>query len=254
MQGTRFFDAHVAVGPRRVQGWGLGGAVRDVVARLAECGVTEALVYHTASVESHPADGNTRLVDEIRGIPGLYPVWAMLPLATKELGGPGELRRALKDAGVRAVLVYPAEHTYSGAEWCCGDLYSLLEGMRMPVFTRFAPADFSWSELATLLSDHPHLPVVLRNLNYQVDRCLYRMLERHENLRLETTRYLVFDGIEEIVRLFGARRLVFGSETPLLSPGAAVTPILTARIPAADKERIAAGNLRELVKAVRYDP
>jgi hypothetical protein len=46
---------------------------------------------------------------------------------------------------------------------------------------------------------------------------------------------------------------VFGSETPLLSPGAAVTPILTASISGQDKERIAGDKLRELVEGIRHD-
>jgi len=253
MQGIRFFDAHVAVGPRKIHAWGQSGSPGEVLARLRECGIEEALVYHTASVEHHPAVGNAKVLEEVRDFPGARPVWAMLPFTTKELGDRDAVSREMKDNKVAAVLVYPSEHVYSGAEWCCGDLYGMLESMRMPVFTRFAPADFSWGELGTLLSDHPLLPVVLRNVNYQIDRSAYRMLERFDNLRIETARYLVFSGIEEIVRLFGPGRLVFGSETPLLSPGAAVTPILSASISREDKERIAGGNLRELVAGIRYE-
>jgi hypothetical protein len=58
MEPLRFFDAHVAVGPRRVPSWGPGGSAADVFARLRECGIEEALVYSTASVEHHPAVGN----------------------------------------------------------------------------------------------------------------------------------------------------------------------------------------------------
>ena len=253
MKPIRFFDANVAVGPRKVISWGQPVAAADVFSRLRECGIEEALVFHTTAVENHPAVGNARIAEEIRGIPGAWPVWAMLPFTTNELGDEASLRRAMKDAGVKAVLVYPADHLYCGAEWCCGDLYDMLEDMRMPVFTRFSPADFTWTELAGFLSAHPKLPVVLRGVNYQVDRSAYRLLEKHPNLHIETARYLVFSGIEEVVRLFGSRRLVFGSEAPLLSPGAAVTPILTASIADADKERIAGDNLRELVQGVRYD-
>ncbi len=253
MERLRFFDAHVAVGPRRVTSWGQEGDAAGVFARLRECGIHEALVYHTAAVEHHPAVGNREIIAELNGIPGAWPVWAMLPFSTGELGDRQGLRSAMKDRGVKGALLYPAEHVYSGAEWCCGDLYEMLESMRMPVFTRFAPADFSWSDLATLLADHPDLPVILRNVNYQVDRNAYRMLEKFLNLRIETARYLVFRGIEEIVRLFGASRLIFGSEAPLLSPGAAVTPILEAAVSGEDKERIAGGNLRTLIQGIRYD-
>jgi predicted TIM-barrel fold metal-dependent hydrolase len=223
--------------------------------RLAECGIREALAYHTTSVEDNPAYGNARLLEEIRDMPGLHPVWALLPFAAGELGTPDEVRQALRGNGIKAVLLHPSEHLYANAEWNCGDLYGMLEQIRMPVFTRAGAADFSWNELHDLLSDHPDLPVILRgsvNTGYQMDRTLYRLLDTFANLHVETARYLVFWGIEELSRRFGAQRLVFGSEAPLFSPGAAVTTILTSSLPLCDKELVARGNLMRLMGRIDY--
>ena len=70
MKPIRFFDANVAVGPRKVISWGQPVAAADVFSRLRECGIEEALVFHTTAVENHPAVGNARIAEEIRGIPG----------------------------------------------------------------------------------------------------------------------------------------------------------------------------------------
>lgn len=258
MSDIAFFDAHVAVGSRKVIFPGQDWAPEDVFARLAECGITESLAYHIAAVEDNPVTGNAMLMHVLHGPtvrhgPKVHPVWALLPFSTGEQGSPAELRRALKENGVKAVLVYPAAQAFSGAEWCAGELYRLLEAMRMPTFVRHNPADYSWSELHDLLAAHPRLPVILRNVSYAIDRSVYALLELCPNLSLETAKYLPFRGIEEVVRRFGPGRLVFGSEAPFLSPGAAVAPILTAAISDADRRMIAADNLRRLVGGIAYD-
>lgn len=248
-----FFDSHVTVGPRKVifkdQVWD----TKDTFSRLAECGIRESLVYHTRSVEDVPQAGNRLLRREIQGQPGAHPVWALLPFTTKELGSPADVRAALKAEGVKAAILAPAAHLWCPAEWCAGDLYGMLEGMRMPVFVRFVPADYSWDELHTLLVEHPGLPVILRNVNYTIDRTVYRLLERCPNLFLETSKYLVFFGIEEVARRFGAERLIFGSEAPLLTPGSPVTALCLSPLPQKDKEKIARENLVRLVERIDYD-
>ncbi len=252
MAELSFFDSHVALDPRRVTFRGQDWTTRAVVDRLAECGVREGLAYHLTGIEDNPVVGNARILDELKVAPGFHPVWAMLPFGTRELGTAEELRRAIAVSSVKAVLLYAADQKFSVAEWCCGDLYALLEDMRMPVFTRCNPADFSWEELHDLLVAHPRLPVVLRNVGYTVDRCLYPLLERCPNLHVETTRYFPFRGIEEVARLFGAERLLFGTEAPYLSPGSAVTHVLMADVPDADRRLIAGDNLRRLVQGIVY--
>ncbi len=258
MPDIEFFDAHVAIGPRKIIFPGQDQTPGDVFPRLAECGITASLVHHTAAVEDNPVTGNALLMDAlrepgIRAVPDVHPAWAVLPFTTGEQGTPDDLRRALKSAGVKGVLLYPAAQGFSNAAWCAGTLYDLLEGMRMPTFVRFNPQDFTWNELHDLLAAHPRLPVILRGVSYAIDRTLYALLERFPNLSVETAKYLPFRGIEEIVARFGAGRLIFGSEAPFLSPGAAVAPILTAAISDADKRAIAAGNLRRLVEGIAHE-
>jgi predicted TIM-barrel fold metal-dependent hydrolase len=159
----------------------------------------------------------------------------------------------MKAHGVKAALLYPAAQGFSPAPWCAGALYELLEAMRLPTFVRYNPSDLSWNDLHDLLATHPRLPVILRGVSYGIDRTLYALLDACPNLHVETAKYLPFRGLEEIVRRFGAARLVFGSEAPFLSPGAAVAPILTAAITDAERRAIAAGNLRRLLGGITYD-
>jgi predicted TIM-barrel fold metal-dependent hydrolase len=77
------------------------------------------------------------------------------------------------------------------------------------------------------------------------------LLERHPNLRLELHNFVGHLALEDVVRRFGARHLVFGSYMPVTDPNAPMMLVTHARIPVEDKRRIARGNLTELVRGVR---
>ena len=66
---------------------------------------------------------------------------------------------------------------------------------------------------------------------------------------METSKYLVFFGMEEVVRRFGPERLIFGSEAPFLTPGSPVTALSLSPLPRKDKEKIARENLVRLIDA-----
>jgi predicted TIM-barrel fold metal-dependent hydrolase len=82
-------------------------------------------------------------------------------------------------------------------------------------------------------------------------RNLYPLLERHSNLYLETSTYMVHRGIEEFVRLFGAERLLFGSRYAAYAPGAAVAGLMYAEISDRNRRLIAGDNARRLLRGVQ---
>ena len=258
MAGIRYVDADVTLGVENVvlQGRPLGS--RETLDRLAECGIAEALVAHNAAVEGDPASGNRMLAraleeaDLTRSGLKLHAAWVLVPLSAGDMGTAEELRQTLAQSRVRAALLYPEIHSYSVAEWCCGEIYELCEAMRLPLFTRLT-LDFGYDALHTLLSNHPKLRVVLRNADYRMPRSIYRLFDLFENLAVESGRYSPFGGIEDVVRRWGAGRLVFGSGAPGFSAGAAVGMVALAQIDDAARRRIAGDNLLALIEGIRYD-
>jgi hypothetical protein len=255
--GIRYVDANVTLGVGNVVLRGRPVGSRHTLERLLECGVREALVAHNAAVEGDPVSGNELLGRALRetdvasaGLT-LHPAWVLLPPSAGELGTVEELRAKLESSRVQAVLLYPEMHNYSISEWSCGPIYELCEAMRMPLFTRLN-LDFGFDALHTLLSNHPGLRLVLRNADYRMLRNVYRLFDLFENLAVESGRYSAFGGIEEVVRRWGAGRLVFGSGAPLFSAGAAVGMVALADIDEASKRRIAGGNLLSLMEGIRY--
>lgn len=214
------------------------------MARLEPLGIRRGLAFHSLSKELHPIDGNQTVLDEVRGLP-LEVCWAAMPHQTGEMPAPDEFVRRMRQAGAKAVRLFPVLHQFSLDDWCAGELLSALEGSCVPVLLDMSQAGYD--QIASMLRSHPALRLVLLQPSYRCDHFLYPLLERYEHLAVETSNYVGSGAMEEVWRRFGPRRLVFGTGMPFTEPGAAVSHLTYAELDHADKQRIAAGNLEELL-------
>jgi predicted TIM-barrel fold metal-dependent hydrolase len=251
MEGLKFFDCNCSFGMRSIRYPGSFYKIEDLVNKMKYYGIERALVYHSMAREYSPSVGNKMLMDEIKNYPSLVPVWAVMPHHTEEFPEPYELIKQMKLNGVKIVTMFPSmmDQAYSLAEWNCGELFSVLEEHRIPLILGFEQT--SWNELHDLLSNHPKLNVILTNVNYRIDRNMYVMLKKFDNLFIETYGYKVYQGIEQICKKFGAHRLIYGSGMPVFSGSAAVSMVNYAQISEEEKKMIAFKNLETLLEGVR---
>ena len=254
MQKLRFFDCNAYFGPRKLQLPGSFSTKDELIAHMESYGIEKALVSHAFARELDPTEGNARLMNEIENDANFAPVWVVLPHHTGEFPEPKKLIKMLKEQNVRAVTMFPnaANYFFSMEEWNCGELYDALEKARIPLFIAYPQIDPFLNGLNALLEAHPKLPVVLTNSNYRIARNAYPLLKKHKNLYLETFGFKAQDGIEEVCKLFGAERLIFGSGMPESSGAAAVTMITYANISFEEKQMIASGNLEKLLGGVKF--
>jgi predicted TIM-barrel fold metal-dependent hydrolase len=220
-------------------------SVDALVAEMEFVGMDEALVFHALAKEYHPTAGNRMLLEEIAPHRGLYPVWVLLPEATSEMQGPEEIVGEMKLKGVRAARMFPRDHGFFLDNRTCGTLFRALEREKIPLFVDLDQVELR--ELGGVCERHPGLPIVLTESDWRHNRKLYPLLRDFQNLHLEIGKFQAYQGIEEFCEKFGADRLVFGTHLPYASPGAAVTMVTHADISAAEKERIAGGDLRRLL-------
>jgi predicted TIM-barrel fold metal-dependent hydrolase len=214
---------------------------------MQTAGVEEALVYHTVARDAHPPLGNSLLLKELEGQDGLYPVWVLLPHHTGEMPAPRILLEEARKKGIQAVRFYPGRvyHSFSLEEWCAGELLDALEQARMPVVL---DAEIeSWEAVASLLKRYRRMPVVMANCTYRFNRFTYPLLEKYDNLYIETSRFLGGGAVEDMVKHFGPRPLLFGSNMPRYTGTAAVALITYAEIDQDAKQAIAGGNLKRLL-------
>ncbi len=207
-------------------------------------GIEGGLVHHAWAWEWSPPRGNEALLEETEGKARIRPCFVGLPHATREIEPVLQFARTVGAAG-GAVRIFPKHHSWSVHDWCAGALFDALQTARVPVLVDIREA--GWDDIAAILDAHPRLPVVVLESFYRVDRMLYPLMESHPNLHLEANTYVVFRGLEAIVRRFGADRLIFGTGLPELETGGPMALVAYAEISDEDKAKIAGGNLLRLL-------
>ena len=197
--------------------------MEDLIDKMKYYGIEKALVYHALAKEYSPAAGNAKLMEEISGHPSLIPVWAVMPHHTGEFPEPAVLADMLKKNRVKAVRLFPGvwNQNFSLAAWNSGKLLSMLQENRVPVMMDLEQTD--WNGIFDLCSEYPKLNIILTESDYRIDRNIYPLFERFDNLYMEILGYKVSGGIEEICKRFGAKRLIFGSGMPVFSGAGAMS-------------------------------
>jgi len=250
MEEITYFDCNCCFGMRSVIDPGSFYKAEDLKKRMEHYGIAKALVYHSLAREYSPLAGNNMLMEAIRQYTEFYPMWVVMHHHTNEFYTPEELKEKLRVNNVRAVRMFPGIHeqAYSTEKWNCGELFSMLESCRIPLF--LGMNQLGLNDLARICTEYPGLVIILTDLSYSIDRNLYGLLGSFGNLKIEISGYKVHNGIEEICGRFGAERIIFGSKMPEFSGGSAVSVINYARISQKEKQMIAHENIEKLLEGV----
>jgi len=224
----------------------------DLIKVMDRSGISKALVFGSHAKFSQIEDGNSKLTKDIGGCERLLPCAVALPHHTKEFMDPGSFAGYLKSNDIRAVRIFPEFHGVSLYTWLWEDLFSRLETARIPVFIDLSLGHWSqevdWGKIHDLCVSFPKLPFVMVRMGVKTDRYIYPLFGKFENLHIETSYYLVNNGIENMVRNFGSGRLLFGTGMPVYKPEPPMKTLEFADITDEDKRMIAGENLMKLLK------
>jgi len=242
--------------------------IEGLLAEMDFYGIREALVYHISAKEEFFAVGNEMLANELDDIGRVHPVCTAVPHHTGEIDPPEVFFKKMKSQGFCACRLFPRYHGFLLNKITCGEMLSTLEKYRMPLIldhfegvtwegidkTSIAEIQKSlggvtWDTIDQLLSDFPHLPFIVTNVmnGYGQERYSYPLLKFYKNLYLETSTLQVAGSLENICKVFGAERLIFGSGLPLINPGGPITQLFHADITWEEKKLIAGDNLRDIL-------
>jgi predicted TIM-barrel fold metal-dependent hydrolase len=159
----------------------------------------------------------------------------------------------MRHEGVLLARMFPStaslDHRFAVREWCVGPILSALEQAGIPLlldYGLFRRGEPPWDDIVEVCEHHPDLAVVLIDVQGRNNRTLYALLDRFEQLCIQTGGFNVHRGIEDLCRRFGAERLVFGSGFPNAGMGAARFDLERALISDAERAAIASGNWRRL--------
>ncbi|MCD4657101.1 MAG: amidohydrolase, partial [Planctomycetes bacterium] len=208
----KFIDSNCCLGELSVPLPKSFGTLNVLLDAMKQAGVDEALVYHAFSKEYNPGVGNQRLIEEIGDQKNLHACWVLLPHHTGEMSPPEKLVDELMQNGVKAVRFFPKIYNWSLAQWCAGKLLHALEDNSIPLFIDIDETD--WNQVYSIASSHPKLPVVLTNATFRFNRQIYALLAETSNVFIDTSYFQLHQGIEDVCKKFGAKRLLFGTAAP----------------------------------------
>ena len=97
MSDILYFDAFSVLGRAMHTAEDQPATVPELLAAMDHFGIHEALVVDSLSTSTNPMAGNRRVVESTRGQPRLHPAWAGLMTHSRELPGPKELVRQMRD-------------------------------------------------------------------------------------------------------------------------------------------------------------
>ena len=221
--------------------------VDELIKQMKFYKIKKALVYHSIAIKHSTVKGNKALIEDISKYKNiLYPCFVLSPTSTLENGNVYNISQHLDKNKVKAVRVYPTLQSFEMKLWQMGDIYSLLESKRIPLFIPLAESNYG--DIYEICRNFPKLPVVLSNTTYRTTRVMYQLLQDFDNFYMEISSFVMYGGIKEVVERFGSEKLLFGSYMPFLDPARVVAMVNHADIPNKAKEDIAYNNISRLIK------
>ena len=222
----------------------------ELIGYMDRMGIDKANVWHRSMYDLDPTEGNRKILEEIRGYEDrLSPSFTLLPSITDTEYENDVLFRRMKEHGVRTLHAFPLQNRYVLSAVTMGDQLSEISERKIPLY--LTPMN-GWEEIYAVMKEFPHLTVVLYNIGWWPSaRYLYPLLKAYPNLCFETGDFSMMKGYEDVVNRFGSERMLFGTNFPTNSMAGSICCLEYARIPDADKENIAWGNMTRLMSGVR---
>ena len=226
-------------------------SIVELCAALARCGIRGGLVRTLMTDMSGVAVGNRQLAEDLKTVDAdLSGMYTLVPSCTHEIPSPEELPAVLKRDRMPVLRINPKTHRFMAKPGVLADYYAVAESKKIPVMLDTA-CGVSLEEIWDIMERFPKLTAILGYTNiWPADRYYRPFLEAFPNLRMELSFMITDQGIEELVKLYGAKRFLFASRFPSMSPGGGMLQLRCAEISEADKARIAGENFREMIGEV----
>jgi hypothetical protein len=252
VRALHFFDSNCWLGRVNNRGPVYMNTVSDLIQHMDFSGIEKSLVSHVLARYSHPTLGNDLLLREIAEHSRLYGCFILLPSATDELGLLGEYTDYMLENNVLAVRLFPDSQRFSVEDWSADSLFGILQEKRIPLF--IWSREITWDLLYKICKKYSKLPVIVEQCEeetYRNLRYLYPLLEKCQNLWMEVHNSHLYLQVDDIVKRFGAERLIFSTYYPVDDPQTSLMLITHGDFSPVEKELIAHGNLEKLMDGVQ---
>jgi predicted TIM-barrel fold metal-dependent hydrolase len=249
-----WFDAHAWIGVGPLGSLRPVTTLDEMTQLLERHGIRRAMVAHVVARDYDPATGNRLLVEAIAGRDAFWGAAVLTP-DDASLSDFRARLRSLIAGKVRMVRVFPRLHNWLLSQWCAGPWLHVLEELRVPLAVWHT--ETSWEEIEAVCRAHPQLPVIVEGPNRKLlyhNRVYCRLLDQLPNFHLEIHNLVGYLGLDDAVRRFGSRQLLFGTYLPHQDPNVPMMLVTDGQFGLEDQRNIAYGNIERLIADVENDP
>jgi predicted TIM-barrel fold metal-dependent hydrolase len=241
-----FFDCNCMIGKRSDRREGEEWSLESLLQDMQYYGIGESLVSYAVSKDYDPILGNHELMSVISGHHNLYPVWAIVPPNTPEIPSAKDFVRESQRHNIKAFTGFPKLHNFSLMDWCMGDLWGEIQKAGIPLLLPFS--ETNWDEIHSISTSFSKLPIIVQTVNYRQLRYLFPLWKKHRNIYVDISWFSIVDIIPFLEQHNMLDRLLFGTNYPVYTPGAAITMVTYANINVKLKQMVAGDTLRRLIQ------
>ena len=251
MGNIEFLDCNMSYGPDASTELSVCADFAELKRQMNRSGVAGGLVFKALQ---EPVQANATLAEDIKGEDDLTKgVWSLLPSCTGEIPPPYELPLVMKQNNIAALTINPQENRFMPRKLAIGDYMEMARERKIPVLLNTSRG-LTMEQADDIMRDFPDLTVILAyNNRWPNDRMIRPFVESYLNLHLDITYVMTNEGIKDMLLRYPAEKILFGSGFPMSYMGAHILEIKHAEISEDAKCLIAGGNLKRLLREVRYD-
>jgi len=246
-----FFDVNVFLG-KPVQRHCPPTSTPELLNKMDELNITNALIWHIAQYEHSAEVGNELVNQEIKKSERFLGCWTLLPPQTEEVIN-SDFFDNMKKNNIIALRAFPKKHKYILSWLVFGNIFEEMVAKRIPLILSMEKNEISWESLYKLLEEIPELTCILADIGiWSQNRYFWPLMEKFPNLYIDTSLLaLENNGIEYTVKRLGADRLLFGTGYPERYAEASILELLHCPISEKDKKMIAHENLQNLIADIK---
>ncbi|MDR2314532.1 MAG: amidohydrolase [Spirochaetaceae bacterium] len=243
------------------------GTPEDLAAAGKKGGIHRFVVFSAAAVPAQVANINSYIASVCTGRENAGadkaggantggdaggPVFTGFGTLHPDMKDPGEEIERITGLGLRGVKFHPDMQKFNIDDERMMKIYEILEG-KLPVIFHTGDYRYTYSHPARLvpvLDAFPRLDVIAAHfggwslfdlaLEYFRDRRCYFDLS-------SSIPYLGRRRAEELIRIYGAERMLFGSDYPIWDPGECLKEFFELKLSSAEQERILSGTALEIL-------
>jgi predicted TIM-barrel fold metal-dependent hydrolase len=227
----------------------------DIIMEMDRAGIEKCIAFSSMAKYDDIVEGNRILVEKTRGSMRVLPCAVAIPQQPGLFPEAKEFCEFLAGNNIRSVRIFPKLHGVNLYKWLWEDLFTELEKRRIPVFVDFVIDHWSegidWQQILDMCEAFPNLPFILLRMG-EADRYLYKLFCKAPNLYIETSYYLVHNGLEQFEKSGYANRLIFGTGMPVYGPFAPLGMLALSGMSEKGLGLAAGGNLERLIGEVNF--